>query len=173
MRVLITGASGSGTTTLGQSLAEYWRLPFFDADDFYWLPTDPPYRVKRDPTERLSMLVHALKGSRNDAVIAGSVMDWGTEIEDSFSLIVFLRVPAAIRVERLRKRELARFGSVDSAFLEWAAQYDEGRLSGRSLARHENWLARRSCKVLRIAGDVPVEVSRQQVIDYCAFFITG
>jgi hypothetical protein len=140
-------------------------LNFFDADDYYWLPTNPPYRVKRNQAERLSLLAHALGSSGHGAVIAGSVMDWGTEIEDSFSLIVFLRVPAVIRVERLRKRELARFGSVDNDFLEWAAQYDEGRMSGRSLQRHEGWLGRRSCKVLRIEGDMPVEVVRQQVID--------
>jgi hypothetical protein len=34
-----------------------------------------------------------------------SVVDWGRELEDSFSLIVFLTVPADIRVARLRVRE--------------------------------------------------------------------
>jgi adenylate kinase family enzyme len=166
MKLLITGASGSGTTTLGKSLAERYRLPFFDADDFYWLPTDPPYRVKRDRLERLSMLGDALRKAEAGAVVSGSVVNWGTDIEDSFDLIVFLIVPAETRVERLHKRELARFGHVNNDFLEWAAQYDEGRMAGRSLAIHERWLEQRSSRILRIKGDVPVKSSLQQVLAF-------
>jgi hypothetical protein len=54
-------------------------------------------------------------------------------LEESLSLVVFLTVPAEIRVARLGERELRRFGRVDPAFFAWAAQYDEGRLDGRSL----------------------------------------
>ena len=166
MKVLSIGASGSGTTTLGKSFAELCGLPFFDADDYYWLPTDPPYRLKRDRLQRLSMLVDALKECQHGAVVAGSVVDWGAEIEDSFAMIVFLIVPADIRLQRLRRRELARFGEVNTNFLEWAAQYDEGRMPGRSFAIHERWLAQRSSKVLRIQGDVSVEDSVQRVISF-------
>ena len=42
-RIHILGASGSGTTALGQALAEHLRCPHFDTDDYFWLPTDPPY----------------------------------------------------------------------------------------------------------------------------------
>jgi hypothetical protein len=129
---------------------------FLDADDYYWLPTDPPYRSKRDRLQRLSMLVDALKESPDGAIVAGSVVDWGTEIEDSFALIVLLIFPAEIRVERLRRRALARFGNVNAAFLEWAAQFYEGRMPGRSLVVHERWLAQRSCKVIRIQGGLTV-----------------
>ena len=82
---------------------------------------------------------------------------WATgerKIEDSFSLIVFLIVPTEIRVDRLRKRENENFGAANREFLQWAAQYDEGRLPGRSLAMHERWLSHRRCSVLRIEGDV-------------------
>jgi hypothetical protein len=163
MNVLITGASGSGTTTLGKSVAELYGLPFYDADDYYWMPTHPPYRLKRDRSQRLSMIVDALTRSRDGAVVAGSVVDWGAEIEDAFALIVFLTVPAELRIERLRRREEATLGSVDMDFLAWAAQYDDGHMPGRSLAIHEHWLARRSCKTLRIEGNVSVEDSLRRV----------
>ena len=139
--MLITGASGSGTTTLGKSLAELFAFLSLDADDYYWLPTDPPYRSKRDRLQRLSMIVDALKKSPHGVIVSGSVVDWGTEIEDSFDLIVFLVVPVEIRVERIQRREVARFGNVNAAFLEWAAQYDEGHMPGRSLLIHQRWLA--------------------------------
>ncbi len=46
-RVHITGAAGSGTTTLGKALAQRWRCRQFDTDDFLWEPGDPPYQAVR------------------------------------------------------------------------------------------------------------------------------
>ena len=42
----IFGASGCGTTTLGDAVAEKLPLTHFDVDDFYWRPTDPPFVEK-------------------------------------------------------------------------------------------------------------------------------
>lgn len=156
MRILITGASGSGTTTLGRALAQKLEWAFFDVDDYYWLPSQPPFEHKRDPSLRLSLLLADLD-QVSSAVLSGSVLEWGPEIEDSFSLIIFLTLPASIRVARLRERELAQFGRVDPEFLAWAAQYDEGRMEGRSLAKHEQWLAERSSEIVRLDGDWTVE----------------
>ena len=100
-RILITGASGSGTTTLGRALATHLGCTFHDGDDYYWLPTDPPFRCKRDPVIRVSRVLQALRNA-SITVLAGSIVNWGVELEDSLSLIVFLTVPAVIRVARLR-----------------------------------------------------------------------
>jgi len=56
----------------------------------------------------------------------------------------------------LRRREIVQLGHADPLFLEWAAQYDEGRMDGRSLAKHQRWLSARSCPILRIDGDISV-----------------
>jgi adenylate kinase family enzyme len=164
MRTLITGASGSGTSTLARSVAARLQIAALDTDEYFWLPASPPFTSKRQPQERLAMILRDL-AEVTDSVLAGSVVDWGAELEDSFALIVFLTVPAAIRVERLRVRELRLLGHADPAFLEWAAQYDEGRLEGRSRQKHERWLAARRCPVLRIDGDVALEDSTARVID--------
>lgn len=71
-------------------------------------------------------------------------------------MIVFLTVPTHLRLARIQQREVARFGSANPAFLTWASQYDEGPPGGRSLAKHESWLAQRRSLVLRIAGDTSV-----------------
>jgi hypothetical protein len=136
---------------------------FHDADDYYWLPTDPLFRCKQDPAIRASRLLQALR-THSTAVLAGSILNWGVELEDSFSLIVFLTVPAEIRVARLSEREIQRFGRADPTFLAWAAQYDQGILEGRSLSKHEAWLAKRSCPVLRIDGDTSTEYRLTQVL---------
>jgi hypothetical protein len=156
MFLLITGASGSGTTTLGRALAERLRIAHLDADDYFWRPTTTPFTVKRDSTERLSLILDQLR-ARPSAVVSGSIVNWGAALEDAFDLVVFLYLDAAIRVERLRKREIKLLGKADGEFLDWAAQYDAGLLSGRSLAKHRTWLSSRRCPVLELTGDLTVD----------------
>ena len=156
MRVLIIGASGSGTTTLGREVAGIKGWDFLDADEYYWVPTDPPYMEKRDHAKRVSMILNDLSFCSN-AVVSGSIMNWGSELEDSFDLVVFLYLDTKIRVERVQNRELERFGSVDPKFIEWLSEYDTGPSEGRSLVRHNDWLSNRKCKVVRIEGDLSVQ----------------
>lgn len=158
------GASGSGTTTLGRAIAARLGWAHLDSDEFYWLPSSPPFVQKRNTDERLRLILGALERS-DAAIVSGSVMGWGHEIEDTFALIAFLTVPADVRVERLRQRETALYGAIDPAFLAWAAQYDEGRLDGRSLARHRQWLAKRSCPVLHLDGEMPLASACAGVLD--------
>jgi uridine kinase len=153
MLIHITGASGSGTSTLGKTLAEELGGAFLDADDFFWSPSEPPFQVRRPVEERRSLLLDQL--SRADiAVLSGSVSGWGVEIEDAFDFVVFLYVDTALRLGRLREREIQRFGKANPAFLDWAAQYDEGPSEGRSLAKQRAWLAARSCPVLNLEGNL-------------------
>jgi uridine kinase len=155
MLIHITGASGSGTSTLGAALAAELGGPHLDADDYYWLPTPQPFTHKRPAPERLALLLADLR-SQEVCVLAGSVVGWGDALEDAFDLVVFLYLDAATRVERLRLRETAQLGHADPALLEWAAQYDEGPPVGRSLVKHRAWLARRSCRVIELHGDLSV-----------------
>lgn len=155
MRVLVTGAAGSGTSTLARSLADKLQAPWLEADDFLWLPTDRPYTQLRSATDRKVRFAAALAEQRA-SVVAGSVMGWGNEVEDAFDVVVFLYAPTATRIERLTRREMERFGRVNPQFLEWASQYDEGPPEGRSLAKHNAWLAQRRCPIVRLDGGLAV-----------------
>lgn len=155
MRIHITGAAGSGTSTLAAALAAELGGKHLEADDYFWLATEPPYTARRDPSERLSRVLADLSTS-GPTILAGAVMGWGAELEDSFDLIVFLYLDAAVRLERLEAREVERFGRANPAFLEWAAQYDDGPPEGRSLAKHRAWLSARTCPVIEIHGDLSV-----------------
>ena len=46
-RLHVTGASGAGTTTLARVIASEWSVPHADVDDYFRVPTSPPYRIKR------------------------------------------------------------------------------------------------------------------------------
>jgi len=156
MRILITGASGSGTTTLGKEFSSSCGWKFVDADEFFWKATEPPFTDRRDSETRLRLILDELDGCK-DIVISGSIMNWGPELEECFDLIVFLYLDADIRVNRVRKREISRFGKANSEFLQWVAEYDTGPKEGRSLAKHNSWLSKRKCPIVRIEDDLTVE----------------
>ncbi len=162
----ITGPAGAGVSSLGAALAERMGLRWFDTDDFYWLPTDPPFRVKRDVPDRLRAVGEALDGAEG-WVLSGSLMGWGDPLILRFDLVVYLYVPREIRLDRLRKRERQRFGSAldpggsmhrqHQDFLAWAAGYETGAHGGRSLEGHRRWLDALSVPVLRFEEAAPVE----------------
>jgi adenylate kinase family enzyme len=162
-RIHITGASGAGVTTLGRAIADALAVPHHDTDDYYWLPTDPPYTHNRDIPERLR-LMQAMFVPRPAWVVSGSLDSWGSPIMAVVDYVVFLRVPTEIRLARLLERE-ARRGHVDEDFIEWAAHYDDGTREGRSLPRHEAWLRTLRCPVLRLDGTLPVAQLVETVLE--------
>jgi adenylate kinase family enzyme len=172
-RIHIFGASGSGTTTLASALSAKHGHRHFDSDDFYWLPTDPPYQQKRTPSDRQTLLAKALAGI-DSWVVSGSLCGWSDPFLSRFELVVFLLVPVAERLARLRAREIMRYGNEAIAvggrlhkthveFLNWAQQYDDGGLNIRSRALHEQWIRRLPCNVLRLDGNRAVETLLSEI----------
>jgi adenylate kinase family enzyme len=149
---------------LGAALAVRLGAVHIDTDDHFWVATDPPYRVQRGVPERLARIrgEQALTGRW---VMSGTLDGWAEPAAREAELVVFLQVPAPIRLERLRRRERARFGDAllpggamyetHREFIEWASGYDDGALPGRSRLRHEKWLAGLSVPVLRLDGARP------------------
>jgi adenylate kinase family enzyme len=164
-RIHITGASGSGVTTLGRALADALALPHHDTDDYLWAPTTPPYRELRKAEDRLR-LMHEVFLPRADWVLSGGVDGWGNPLVPLFDLAIFLQVPGEVRIARLRDREARHFGADAVAsggwrhaetedFITWASHYEDGTREGRSLARQEEWLATLPCRILRLDGTRP------------------
>jgi hypothetical protein len=57
------------------------------------------------------------------------------------------------------KRTIAwrNLGRLSRKFIAWASEYDSGHLSGRSRKRHEAWLARLPCPVIRLENAQDVD----------------
>ena len=164
-RIHIFGASGSGTTTLASALAARHGHRHLDTDEFFWLPTDPPYREIRPREARLALLRRAL-GEAPSWVLSGSLCGWGDPLIEEFDLVVFLVVPTEVRLARLRAREVERYGHDAIApggprghahveFLDWAGRYDAGGPEMRSRALHDAWLSALLGPTLRLEGDRP------------------
>jgi hypothetical protein len=167
----VLGASGSGTTTLARALANHWSVPHADADDYFWVPTDPPYVEKRPEGDRLS-LMRSVFVPREAWVLSGSMIGWGDGVVDECDAIVFLALDPEERIRRLRAREVHRRADrpfdADAweAFLEWARGYDDPAFDGRSLVAHERWLAERRQPVLRLDSAARPEELLHAVLDW-------
>ena len=173
-RVHFVGASGAGTTTLAAALSACLGCPHHDTDAFFWLPSDPPFQHIRPVEARIALLGAELEKAGGWA-LSGSLCGWGDVFIPLFDLVVFLYIPADLRMARLRAREVARYSAEaigpggpmhagSTEFLEWAAGYDEGGLETRSLRVHNEWLATLPGRVLRLERVASVEDNLAEVL---------
>lgn len=172
IRINVIGGSGSGASTLGRLLATAYAVPFFDSDDYYHEPTDPPFQTQRTPQSRYDLICRDLPADAN-WVLSGGVMGWEPYPELAFTLVILLITPAAVRMSRLRERERNRFGEriapggdlyeTHEEFIQWASRYDVGDVPGKTLQRHEAYLLSQTCPALKLSGTLPVESLTNQV----------
>jgi adenylate kinase family enzyme len=170
-RIHITGASRAGVSALGAALARRLGCVNFDTDDFFWKPTDPPFHERRDLAERLDLITAALDGASLGWALSGSLDGWGDPLIPRFERVIFLETSTDVRMARLRERERRRYGAAIEPggelhahhldFLAFAAAYETGQftgtLRGRCRARHEAWLSRLPCPVIRLDGARPTQ----------------
>ncbi|MFO1257813.1 MAG: AAA family ATPase [Gammaproteobacteria bacterium] len=177
LRILIFGAAGSGATTVAKKISDILEISHFDSDEYYWIKTDPPYRVKQPLIERQKNLKADLEKERN-WVVSGSLHAWGAFISELLTHAVFLYVPKALRMQRLADREQTRYGhrireggdmfEHHRAFMEWAASYDdETSTSSRTKLKHLNWKDSLPCPVFEIQNDEAVDVIVRKILKEC------
>ncbi len=162
----IFGASASGTTTLGRKICDELGYTLMDTDDYFWLPTNPPFSQKRPREERIELMKKDMDETEN-VVLSGSIAGWGDALIPYFTLAVRIEMDPAIRIDRLVKREKQRYGSRIEpggdmyehhlAFVEWAKTYDTGGVDVRSKAKHDVWQKLLPCGILYLDGADTIE----------------
>lgn len=176
LRINVIGASGVGKTTLGRALAARLAIPHFDSDDYYHLPTNPPYRAQRTPEARRALLEGDLAGL-DRWVLTGGAATWEPPPALPYTLHIFLALPAELRLRRLVEREQALYGdrihpggdmeTDHRAFMAWTAGYDSSTAEGtNTLACHEALLRRAACPVLRLTGPMSKEEAIARVLEH-------
>lgn len=173
MKILLFGASGSGTTSLGNEIEKRVNFKHLDVDHYYWKKTDPPFQEKIALAQRNENLKADFK-KFEDVVVSGSMVSWGKEWETAFDLAIFIRLDNTERMERLKKREAERYGEKlltdqriqqsSKAFLEWAGQYENPNFDGRTLKVHNDWIELLDCKVLKLDGGNELDDNMKKVL---------
>ena len=171
----IFGASGSGTTSLGEALSKDIGYPHFDTDNYFWVHTTPPFREKRKTKFRQELLQNDL-GKNKSWILTGSLCDWGDFTISYFDLVIYLYVPQEERLKRLQDREVKRYGKeilapndsryeVHQGFMNWARLYDSGGLDMRSKAMHEEWMKKLDCPIMQLKGDSSLNTNLKKVTE--------
>ncbi len=100
--------------------------------------------------------------------LSGSLCEWGDFAIPLFTLVVFLWIPADIRLKRLMEREVERYGTQALSpggwfhkhhveFMAYASSYDSGGLDIRSRLLHDRWIANLPCPVLKIEERLSID----------------
>jgi adenylate kinase family enzyme len=178
-KIHVMGAPGAGTTSLGKALAERLGYAHFDVDDVYWFTDDElPYRRKRNPDHRRKLLTERFATTEN-WVLSGSLCGWGDVFIPQFEMVVWLWLPASLRIPRIEQRERQRYGDarldaggdlniVFEKFKIWAAACDAPDGGLRSKQNELEWLEKLGCPVMQIEEDLAQNALLDRVIAYLA-----
>lgn len=175
-RLHILGAPGSGVTSLGKELATRLGCPHLDTDDYHWFTDDAlPYRRRRNPDHRRLLMSRDLDASPA-WILSGSLCGWGDVFIPRFDAVIYLWLPAELRVTRIQAREIQRYGAerlapggdlqgVFEKFISWAAAYDAVNDNIRSKDQELKWLDALPCPQIKIEVELPLPVLADRVVE--------
>ena len=181
MGVVIFGASGAGSTTLGKEAAKRLGFQHLDIDDYLWRwDTEIPLTVTRSPEERTERLMGDIK-QHPDFVISGTIFSNSKLFEHLFDLAVFVSAPAEVCAERVRAREHARWGErvlpggdmyqstrFHGDFNDYivnAQRYETAEASKFGRKLHEQWISELPCPVIRADGTKSIVENADWIVE--------
>lgn len=153
--ILIFGANGSGKTTLGCELAHILGFKHIDHEDYAFKPSDIPYTVPRLHKKCVELMLADIEKSEG-FVLSAVTGDFGNEIESLYVLAVYIEAPKELRIERVKQRNIERFGE---RVLRGGDMYEQQKgfeefVTTRPLSKIEQWTETLTCPVIRIDGTV-------------------
>ena len=156
--ICICGLNGSGKTTLASALAKELNFKHMDIEQYYFTSEDNPYSSSRTREEVVMLLSEDIE--ENPCFVFSAVNgDMTMEINEKYSLVVFLEVPLNTRMKRIRQRAIEKFGD---RVLPGGDMYEQEErffayAEKRSPNKIECWLNKVSCKVIRLDGTKAIQ----------------
>lgn len=162
--IILCGLNGCGKTTLGKLIAERLGWQAMDVEP-YWFPSSDTYTSSRTREEVQQLLLADMERSKG-FVFSSVNCSWGKAIEAHFCLAVYLTAPKEVRLERIRQRELRRFGDrvLESGDLFESQQRFRAFAAGRTEEPILVALQNLSCPVLKLDAALPVEQLVDEVL---------
>lgn len=163
--IIIIGPSGSGKTTHGKIAARKLGYPYFDVDDYIWKQnTDSPYTQMYTRDEKISRLSNDIAPYEH-FVMAGSMSSFHYAFDEMFEMMVLLYVSPDIRIERVHKRAIERFGEgvleggdmyeAHMRFLNDNRRYEED--GSPNMREQKEWMENMSCVKIELDGAAELE----------------
>lgn len=163
--IIIIGPSGSGKTTLGKIAAQKLGYPYFDVDDYIWKQnTDSPYTQMYTRDEKISRLSNDIAPYEH-FIMVGSMSSFHYAFDEMFEMMVLLYVSPDIRIERVHKRAIERFGErvleggdmyeAHMRFLNDNRRYEED--GSPNMREQKEWMENMSCVKIELDGAAELE----------------
>lgn len=157
--IVICGLNGAGKSTLGRALAEKLRFHFIDIEDLYFPKTDPHYLYSAPRSaEEVAALLRQEMELHRQFVLASVKAAYDPALYAFFKCAVFLEVPKALRLQRVRARSYEKFGERmrpggdlyerEEAFFRFCENREESLVT--------EWVEKLPCPVLRCDGTRPI-----------------
>lgn len=171
--IIIIGPSGSGKTTLGKIAARKLGYPYFDVDDYIWKQnTDSPYTQMYTRDEKISRLSNDIAPYEH-FVMAGSMSSFHYAFDEMFEMMVLLYVLPDIRIERVHKRAIERFGErvleggdmyeAHMRFLNDNRRYEED--GSPNMREQKEWMENMSCVKIELDGAAELEKNADIIVN--------
>lgn len=157
MILQLLGAAGAGKSTLGGLLAQKTGLPLLHADFYRW--QDDSFTQMRPVPVRRAMLAQDM-ACHPSFLLDGGVAGWLPPGLLQPDLLILVRCPQQLRMDRLMGREQQRYGAdclhpthphyrLTREFLDWAEGYEQDGLEeANSLTSHLALLSKAQCPSL-------------------------
>jgi len=158
--ICVCGLNGSGKTTFAEALAKKLKVKHMDIEQYYFTSADNPYASSRTREEVERLLLEDMN-QNPDFVFSAVNGNMNSEINEKYSLVVYLDAPPDIRMKRIRQRAVEKFGD---RVLPGGDMYEQEEkffsyAEKRTPEKIEGWLDTLSCKVIRLDGTKPIQVS--------------
>ena len=164
--IVIFGANGCGKTTLGCEIARILGFQHIDVENYYFDETDISHRHPHRKEDVIRRILHDID-KRGSFVFSGVTGDYGERIASMYTFGVFLSAPAEVRMERIRKRTISKYGERampggdiyddTEGFIRFARE--------RDLSFIEKWNKTLACPVIRLDASAPVSQNAKDIID--------
>lgn len=181
--IAIVGLNGSGKSTLNHLLAR--ELGFFEMDvEDYYFPSQKvhrlhalehaqvqqtdacPYAAEKDQAEVEAALLEDM-AAHPQFVFSGVRLNWCEALRSRMDVVFWVQVPLEKRLERIRAREVRRFGERALPGGDLFAQQEGFRalVSRREPCMVEQSLAGLRCPVFVLDGTRPLQENLQRMLE--------
>lgn len=173
MKIQIIGGSGTGKSTLAKFISDKEDIKWIDTDRYLW--TDDTFTVNNPVEKRIELYQRDMKAC-NNYVVSGSIFSWYPEGFSDRDLLVFLSLDEAVRMGRLREREIERNGLIamwtddtgeyTNNFLEWCKTYwvEKDQNKNGTYAEHFHQMRISRSNVLKLDSSRPLEALYAEIL---------
>jgi adenylate kinase family enzyme len=162
VKIQIIGGSGTGKSTLAKFISEKENIKWIDTDNYLW--KDDSFK-ENNPIEKRKEMYQKDMELGDNYVVSGSVFSWCPKGFSDRDVLVFLFLDEAVRMERLRNREMDRGmwldenGKYTNDFLEWCKTYltEEDKSMAGTYAEQSYQMELSKSPVLKLDSSRPVE----------------